>query len=178
VRESSEWITIVNSVEKNRAKFCIFLDWKLLFSTLYSMYMVTLKELQVVLKVNTQTGQSGAVNKTSLESMAQDDDFQEVKTRKRRTSNDASEMTMKPTKSVPISPTLKQTPKAVPTRNFFTPLRTNDMDMETTGTENTLPEQEAPRKSGRLPPIVLTSTTNLIRLQSDLKEHVKGEYEF
>jgi hypothetical protein len=25
---------------------------------------------------------------------------------------------------------------------------------------------------------VLTSTTNLIRLQSDLKEHVKGEYEF
>jgi hypothetical protein len=42
------------------------------------------------------------------------------------------------------------------------------------GPTNTLPEQEAPRKSGRQPPIV----TNLIRLQSDLKEHVKGEYEF
>jgi hypothetical protein len=52
------------------------------------------------------------------------------------------------------------------------------MDTETTGAENTLPEQEIPKKSGRPPPIVMTSTTNLIRLQSDLKEHVKGEYEF
>jgi hypothetical protein len=67
--------------------------------------------------------------------------------------------------------------KTVITHNFFAPLRSNDMDTETTGAENTLPE-EAPRKSGRLPPIVMTFTTNLIRLQSDLKEHVKGEYEF
>jgi hypothetical protein len=41
------------------------------------------------------------------------------------------------------------------------------------------------RRRGRLPenqgkpsPIVTISTTNLIRLQSDFKEHVKGEYEF
>jgi hypothetical protein len=52
------------------------------------------------------------------------------------------------------------------------------MDMETAGAENALPEQEAPRKSGRLPPIVMTSTTNFIRLQSDLKDHVKGQYQF
>jgi hypothetical protein len=52
------------------------------------------------------------------------------------------------------------------------------MDMGTTGTENTLPEQEAPRKSGRPQQILMTSTANLVRLQSDLKEHVKGEYEF
>jgi hypothetical protein len=54
------------------------------------------------------------------------------------------------------------------------------MDTETTGAENTLPEKEAPRKSGRPPPIVMTSTTNLIPIQSDLliKEHVKGEHEF
>jgi hypothetical protein len=48
------------------------------------------------------------------------------------------------------------------------------MDTETTGAENT--EQEAPRKSGRPPPIVMTSITNLIRLQSNLTEYVKGEY--
>jgi hypothetical protein len=41
-----------------------------------------------------------------------------------------------------------------------------------------LPEKEAPRKSGRPPPIVMTSTTKIIRLQSDSKEHVKGEHEF
>jgi hypothetical protein len=51
------------------------------------------------------------------------------------------------------------------------------MDAETTGRQNILPEQEVPRKSGRPSPIVMNSTTNLIRLQSDLKEHVKGEYE-
>jgi hypothetical protein len=47
------------------------------------------------------------------------------------------------------------------------------MDTETTGAENTLPEQETPKKSGRPPPIVMTSATNLIHLQSDLKEHVR-----
>jgi DNA-directed RNA polymerase specialized sigma54-like protein len=118
------------------------------------------------------------VNKTSLESTAQDDDFQEVKRCKRHVSNDTSKMTMKSTKSVLISTTVKQTPTAVPICNFFAPLRTNDMGMETIGTEKTLPEQEAHRKSGRPPAIVTTSTTNLIRLQSDLKEHVKENYEF
>jgi DNA replicative helicase MCM subunit Mcm2 (Cdc46/Mcm family) len=52
------------------------------------------------------------------------------------------------------------------------------VDTETAGAENTLPEQEATRKSNRPPPIVMTFTTNLIQLQSDLKEHAKGEYEF
>jgi hypothetical protein len=113
-----------------------------------------------------------------LESAAQDDDFQEIKRRKWRFSNNTSKTTMKSTKSVPISTTVKLPPKAVPTRNFFTPLRANDIDMETTGTEKTPPEQKTPRKSGRPTPIVMTSTTNLIRLQSDLKEHVKGDYEF
>jgi hypothetical protein len=63
------------------------------------------------------------------------------------------------------------------TRNFFAHLRTNDTGTETVGAENTVPAKEAPRKSGRPPPIVMTSTINLIRLQNDLKEHVKGEYE-
>jgi hypothetical protein len=48
-----------------------------LFSTLDGMYMVTLKELKADLKVNAQAGQSGVVNKTLLESTAQDDYFQQ-----------------------------------------------------------------------------------------------------
>jgi hypothetical protein len=52
------------------------------------------------------------------------------------------------------------------------------MDTETSEEEKTLLEQEVPRKPGRPPPIMMTSTTNLIRLQSDLKDHVKREYEF
>jgi hypothetical protein len=52
------------------------------------------------------------------------------------------------------------------------------MDTETIEGENAIPEQEAPRKSGSPSPILKTSTTNLIRLQRDLKEHVKGAYKF
>jgi hypothetical protein len=116
------------------------------------------------------------MNKTSVESTAQFNDFQEIKRRKRHISYDNSERAQKSTKSVPIPTAVKQPPKAVPTSKFSAPIRTNDKDTETAGAENTLPEQEAPRKAGRPPPI--TSTTNLIRLQSDLKDHVNGEYEF
>jgi hypothetical protein len=88
VRESSEWTTIVKSAKENRAKFCLLSDVKPIFSAFYGMYTVTLKELQAVLKVNTEAGQSGAVKKISFETTAQDDDFQEIKRRKRRISND------------------------------------------------------------------------------------------
>jgi hypothetical protein len=75
----------------------------------------------------------------------------------------------KSTKPVPTSAAVELPPKEVLTRNFFAPLRTTDMDTNTTGAEKTLPKQEAPRNPGRPPPIVMTSTTNLIRFQRDLK---------
>jgi hypothetical protein len=112
-----------------------------------------------------------------VESTAQDD-FQEVKRCKRQIFNDTSRTARKSTNPVPTSVVVKLPPKAVLTHNFFAPLRTSDMDMETTGIENTLPEQEANRKSSRPPTIVMTSTMNLIQLQSDLKEHVTEKYEF
>jgi hypothetical protein len=52
------------------------------------------------------------------------------------------------------------------------------MDMETTEAKNILPEQDNPRKSGRPPPIVMTSTTNLIQLQSNLKNMSKESTSF
>jgi hypothetical protein len=164
VGESSEWTSIVNSVEDKRAHFCKALDGKQLFSAFLCMYAVTLKELKAVLRVSAQAGQSGAVNTTSVEAMAQDDDFQEAKRRKRRISNDTSQRAKKSNKPIHTSTAVKLPPKAVLTHNFFAPLRTTDRDTETTGAENALPEQEAPRKPGRPPPIVMTSTTNLIRL--------------
>jgi hypothetical protein len=88
---------------------------------------------------------------------------------KRNISSDTSETAKKSA--------LKQPPKTVPTRNFFAPLKTNGVNTETAGAENTLQETEASRKSGRPPPLVMTSTTNLIQIQIHLKEHVKEEYE-
>jgi hypothetical protein len=81
------------------------------------------------------------VNKTSVESTTQ-----EVKRRKIRISNNTTQRTKRSTKPDPTFAAVKMPPKAVLTRNFFAPLRTTDVDMETTGTENTLPEHEAPRK--------------------------------
>jgi hypothetical protein len=48
------------------------------------------------------------------------------------------------TKPVPISTAIKLPPKAVLTRNFFTPPRTTDIDTETTGAEKTVAEGKAP----------------------------------
>jgi hypothetical protein len=53
VGESSEWMTIVNSAEENRANFCKILDEKPLSSALYGMYIVALNELKSVLKMST-----------------------------------------------------------------------------------------------------------------------------
>jgi hypothetical protein len=80
VGERSEWTSIVNSTE-NRVNFCKALDGKPHFTPLYGMYTVTLNELKTILKVGTQEGQRGAVNRTSVQSTAQYDDFQEVKRR-------------------------------------------------------------------------------------------------
>jgi hypothetical protein len=54
------------------------------------MYTITQNELKAVLKASAQTGESGAVNKTSVESTAQDDDFQKVKTRESHVSKSPS----------------------------------------------------------------------------------------
>jgi hypothetical protein len=125
-----------------------------------------MNEWKAVLKVSIQEGQSGAVNKTSVESMTQDDDFQEVKRHKRHISNNTLPTAKKSTKTVPTPAALKMPPKAVLTRKFFAPFKVTDMDTETAKAENKLLEQKAPKKAGRPPPIhvVMTSTANLIRL--------------
>jgi hypothetical protein len=101
VGESSEWTTIMNSGEENRANFCRALDGKPLFSALYGIYTVTMNELKAIMKVSAQAGQSRGVNKTSVESRAQNDDVWEVKMRKRQYSDNSSKTAKKSTISVP-----------------------------------------------------------------------------
>jgi hypothetical protein len=73
---------------------------------------------------------------------------------------------------------LTDTPAKVTTRNFFAPLRTTNMDTDSSGSE-TIPQEEAVRaKTCRPPPIILTSATNLIPLQKQLKNVVKEDFEF
>jgi hypothetical protein len=137
--------------------------------------MVALNELKLILEVRAQKEQSNLVNKASVESLTQNN-FREVRRCKRHVFNDTSHTNNKLTKPVPTSTAVKLPPKAVLARNFFAPLRTLDMDAQTTGAETAPPEQKAPRKSGRLPATVMTSTTRLIRLQSNTKDHTNGQY--
>jgi hypothetical protein len=81
------------------------------------MYAVTLNELKAVSKVSAQAGQSGVVNKVSVESTAQDDDFQAIKRRKRRISSDTSQTAKNSTKPVPTTTVVNLPPKAVLTHN-------------------------------------------------------------
>jgi hypothetical protein len=85
------------------------------------MYTATVIELKAV---SAQAKHRDSLNKTSSESVTQDDDFRKVKKRKRRNSDDISQSAKNSTKTVPISAAFKLPPEAVPTRNFFAPLRT------------------------------------------------------
>jgi hypothetical protein len=95
VGERSKWTTILNSAEEKRANFCKIQDGKPFYRALYGMYTFTPNELKAVVKMSSQEGQSGAVNKTSVESTAQDDDLGEVKGRNRRYSDDTSQRVRK-----------------------------------------------------------------------------------
>jgi hypothetical protein len=75
------------------------------------------------------------------------------------------------------SDTLNILPKKVITRNYFAPLRT-DMDTNTSGTENMPHEETVYDKTGRPPPIVLTSAANLNQLQKELKGLAKENFQF
>jgi hypothetical protein len=88
------------------------------------MYAETLNAPKAVLKVSAQEILSSAVNKTSVESTAQDDYFQEVERRRRHIFNNTSQTAKKSTKPIPASIAAKMPPKAMSNRNFFTPLRT------------------------------------------------------
>jgi hypothetical protein len=105
------------------------------------MHTVTLK---VAFEVSAQAGQSGAVESTVQ------DDFHEERDA-RGMSNDTSQTTKKSIKPVPTSAAVTLPLKAVITRKFFAVLRSTVMGVDTTGAENALPVQEAPRKPSRPP---------------------------
>jgi hypothetical protein len=73
---------------------------------------------------------------------------------------------------------LNTPPKKVITRNFFAYFRATEMDSNTSGFEDMPHEESFPDKTGRLPPIMLTSQTNLIQLQRQPKGMVKDTFEF
>jgi hypothetical protein len=103
----------------------------------------------------------------------QEDGFKKVRSRKRHNTNENATTLKKAAFSAVDTP-----PKEAATRNFFAPLRTSDMDTDSSNTEATLREAAAPAKLGRPPPTILTSAVNLILLQKQLNGAVVKNFEF
>jgi hypothetical protein len=105
---------------------------------------------------------------------------EEFREQKRRKSN-ASDSEAKSIKKAAKQTTGARVTHELPTRNFFAPLRTAGMDLDPTEDTNnqTDGEQQPPNSQrGRSPPIIFTSTINLIQLQKQLKSLVKGNFKF
>jgi hypothetical protein len=67
---------------------------------------------------------------------------------------------------------------AMTVANVFSPFRTTNLDTDAPVTESKSTEAVATEKSGRPPPIILTSAANLIQLQKQLKGVAKQSFEF
>jgi hypothetical protein len=127
VGESKEWADVISLAEDNREDYCKVLKGETLFSALYGLYTVTLHDLKKIKKDSTQ----------------QEDGFKEVHRRNRHCHEEPKETLKKV--ALPAS-TVK-----VATKNFFGPLRTNDMDTDVPHTESTTTEKAVEEKLGRPP---------------------------
>jgi hypothetical protein len=137
--------------------------WKATFSALYGTYTVTLQELKAVIKAKTLVGQ------TNLPKQMVSKKF-------------GGGRGAPPTKPQKLQRKRQCRPKFWPPWTFppsrwspetFRPLRAADMDNDASGTEATSNKESVPGKTVRPPPIILTSTTNVIELQKQLKIVVK-----
>jgi hypothetical protein len=131
-----------------------------------------------VIKARTLADQNN-LPKTTGQQTTQEDGFQLVRRRKRSATDETTGNSKKATVQTKTSTALNIPPKEVVTRSFFAPpLTAADMDTDGSGTEANSNEEVIPGKTGRPPTIILTSTTNLIRLQKQLKIVVKENIEF
>lgn len=150
------WKDITAKAEAERSVLCKHLEGKALFTAILHLYASTHSELRGSLQPDNQQN---------------NEEFREQRRRKR---NPSDEHATTPKKPVPAA---TSAPKETATRNFFAPLRTT-MDTDSSVTVTNSQEEEVPGKTCRPPPIILTSTVNLIHLQKNLKTVVKEDFEF
>jgi hypothetical protein len=157
VGESKEWATIISKAEENRELLQGSLGKNTIQRTVRHIY----REAKRTEKC--PEGQHSEQTK-------QGDGFKKVHSRKPHNTKEAASTSKKeaqPRASVEVA-----------TRNFFTPIRTTNMDTDAPGTESNASEETVPGNSGRPPQVLLKSATNLIQLQKQLKGMTKQIFEF
>jgi hypothetical protein len=174
--DNTSWSQVLLNAAETSRNLHGFLKGKPLYSALYGVYVEVLQDLKaVVLQESTGTG--------NTESQTKEKDNIEFREQRRRSGNPSDEATKKIKISIPTAgikdPRLRQQ-HTVTTRNFFASLRTTAMECEGGKTQDTEDEvQQGPtNKTGRSPPIVLTSPENLIAMQKKLKGLCRGDFEF
>jgi hypothetical protein len=181
VGKSESWQSVVNCAMQDRVNLCQVLKGKSLFRALYGVYTVTLSELKLVLQNSAAKGPMGPTPPTPSD--GNPEEFKEMKRRRRNPSTDDSVTVSEKPASVqrPAKCEIQQK-VAIPTRNFYAPLTTMDVEIQNEITEETDPstqqQQQTAKGAGRPPPIVLTSSVNLIKLERDIKSIAKNKYEF
>jgi hypothetical protein len=152
----------------DKQNLCKVLQGKRLFNALYGTYTITLNDLKNVL-------QSSAKKAKEAPKTAPCDGFREQRRRKRSSnSEDGTQPRNKKAAPQTVQPT--KTQAAVATKNYYATLNTMEMETPKEGNDSETSEVDNPRTTGRPPPLVLTSAINLIHLQSELKELVKGNF--
>jgi hypothetical protein len=175
VGNSPEWQAVVSSAEENRANYCKALSGKTLLNAMYGTYTVALQELKSVLKSSSSKAGNSSTQQGTKQT-AKEEGFQEVRKRKRYSSNEAAKTSKKPVVTA-LTAVVTTTPKAVPTKNFFAPLRVATMATEPYSVEESLQEEASGSRTGRPPPIVITAATNLLQLKKAVKRVVKDKFE-
>jgi hypothetical protein len=153
------------------------LDGKALFRGLMRLYTAIHREMA-------ETVQADHSDKQEV---AEHEGFKQQRRRKRSSLGEEQQQIKKAAKptSETRDPRMPSQPD-VPTRNFFAPLRTADMELESPEDTNNQADNDGDQQQqqtpscqkSRPPPIMLTSATNLTQLQKKLKGFVKGNFEF
>jgi hypothetical protein len=115
---------------------------------------------------------SAATHRDLRNSLKQEGPSEEFREQGRRKRNPSDEHSAARKKMVPAAKS------DITTRNFFAPLRTPNMETDSGGTEANTQEGAVPGKTGRPPPIILTSELNFFQLQKQLKNVVEDDFEF
>jgi hypothetical protein len=112
VAESDEWISIADVAKDKQEKFFKNLSGMTLFSALYGTYTVNVNELKAALKANNVAGQNKS-QKVIRKQQIHEEVFQEVRRRKRHSTDET------PPKSEERTAQVEMSPAAM--RNFFAP---------------------------------------------------------
>jgi hypothetical protein len=160
------WKDLITRAEAERVVLCKHLDGKSLFTAMLRPYAALHRELRDSILPAQQKLTEG---------------FREQR-RRERNPPDKQAKKSKTNVQTPGSKDSKQQPQGeVTTKNFFAPLRRTEMENESTLTEGTSDEQSrepSSSKAGRPPPIMLTSAVKQIQLQRNVRNIVKGDFEF